>query len=191
MAYAVNNFGATTNLTNISEYLENVEHIPVKKQTISGYPSLLSNAKLLCRCPRFDLKSRRSLRGEEKYYLADPSIYRARNTNARVNYGPALENALYAHLLSKGYSVSVGRIGKLECDFIARKADAYSYVQVAMTVSDPEVERREYAPLLEDPGRVAALPVHTGPASQPARRRAPSEPDGFPEIGRGAVGNTT
>ncbi len=48
------------------------------------------------------------------------------------------------------------------------KGAAYSYVQVAMTVSDPEVEHREYAPLLEDPGRVAALPVHTGPASQPA-----------------------
>ena len=36
--------------------------------------------------------------------------------------------------------------GKLECDFIVRKGDEYAYVQVAMTVADPEVERREYAP---------------------------------------------
>lgn len=146
MAYAINNFGATTNLTNITGYLDNVEHVKVKKQTLSGYLELLSNAKLLYRCPRFDLKSKRSLRGEEKYYLADPVIYRARNTDARVNYGPALENALYTHLVSKGYSVSVGKIGKLECDFIVRKGDEYAYVQVAMTVADPEVERREYAP---------------------------------------------
>ena len=146
MAYAINNFGATTNLTNITSYLDNVEHVKVKKQTLSGYLELLANAKLLYRCPRFDLKSRRSLRGEEKYYLADPAIYRARNTDARVNYGPALENALYTHLVSKGYSVSVGKIGKLECDFIVRKGDEYAYVQVAMTVADPEVERREYAP---------------------------------------------
>lgn len=96
--------------------------------------------------PRFDMKSRRSLRGEEKYYLADLVIYRARNIDVRINYGSALKNALFIHLLSKGYSVSVGRIGKLECDFIARKGDEYAYIQVSMTVADPDVERREYAP---------------------------------------------
>lgn len=146
MAYAINNFAATTNLSNVVEYLRDVEHIAVKHQTLSGYLDLLENAKLLYKCPRFDLKSRRSLRGEEKYYLADPAIYRARNTDARLNYGPALENALFTHLLSKGYSVSVGRIGKLECDFIVRKGDEYAYVQVSMTVMDSKVEEREYAP---------------------------------------------
>ena len=146
MAYAINNFGATTNLTNIVDYLANAEGVTVKKQTLSGYLGLLENAKLLYKCPRFDTKSKRGLRGEEKYYLADPAIYRARNTDARLNYGPALENALFTHLLSKGYSLSVGRIGGLECDFIARRGDAYAYVQVSMTVADPQVEKREYAP---------------------------------------------
>lgn len=41
---------------------------------------------------------------------------------------------------------SVGRIGKLECDFFARRGDSYAYVQVSMTIASPEVERREYAP---------------------------------------------
>lgn len=146
MAYIINSFAATTNLSNVVNYLRDVEHIAVKHQTLSGYLDLLENAKLLYKCPRFDLKSQRSLRGEEKYYLADPAIYRTRNTDARLNYGPALENALFTHLLSKGYSVSVGRIGKLECDFIVRKGDEYTYVQVSMTVADPKVEEREYAP---------------------------------------------
>lgn len=44
------------------------------------------------------------------------------NTDARINYGPALENVLYPYLASRGYELSVGRIGKLECDFIARSA---------------------------------------------------------------------
>ena len=48
--------------------------------------------------------------------------------------------------LSKGHSVSIGRIGKLECDFFARWGDSYAYVQVSMTIASPEVERREYAP---------------------------------------------
>lgn len=146
MAYAINNFAATTNLSNVVSYLKDVEHIVVKHQTLSGYLGLLENAKLLYKCPRFDLKSRKSLRSEKKFYLADPAIYRALNTDARLNYGPALENALFTHLLSKGYSVSVGRIGKLECDFIVRKGDEYAYVQVSMTVADPRVEEREYAP---------------------------------------------
>ena len=96
--------------------------------------------------PRFDMKSRRSLRGEEKYYLADLAIYRARNIDVCINYGPAFKSALFIHLLSKGYSVSVGRIGRLECDFIARKGDEYANIQVSMTVADPDVERCEYAP---------------------------------------------
>ena len=41
-------------------------------------------------------------------------------TDNRINYGPALENIVYTYLRSKDYSVSVGRIGKLECDFIVR-----------------------------------------------------------------------
>lgn len=53
---------------------------------------------------------------------------------------------MFTHLLSKGCSVSVGRIGKLECDFIVRKGDEYAYVQVSMTVMDSKVEEREYAP---------------------------------------------
>ena len=111
-----------------------------------GYLRLLELAKVLYKCERFDLKSRRSLRGEEKYYLADLGIYYARNTDARVSYGPSLENVLYVYLRSHGYRVSVGRIGKFECDFICRRYGDYSYVQVAMTIADRAVEDREYRP---------------------------------------------
>ena len=56
---------------------------------------------------------------------------------------------MYIYAKSRGYSVSVGRIGKLECDFIVRKeAMQYSYIQVAMTIlSSKETEDREYRPL--------------------------------------------
>lgn len=71
---------------------------------------------------------------------------RARNTDARLSYGPSLENALFTHLPSKGCSVGVGRIGKLECDFTVRKGDERAYAQVSMTVADSKAEEREYAP---------------------------------------------
>lgn len=87
--------------------------------------------------------------GEQKYYLADLGFYFVTNTDNRINYGPVLENIVYIYARSKGYAISVGRIGKLECDFILRSGTAsYSYVQVAMTIMNSvETENREYAPL--------------------------------------------
>lgn len=146
MTYVINNYGAPTNLTNLVDHFNRVEGVPVKRETIAGYLRLLESAKVLYKCERFDLKSRRSLRGEEKYYLADLGIYHARNTDARISYGPSLENVLYVYLRSHGYRLSVGRIGKLECDFICRRHDEYAYVQVSMSIADRSVEDREYRP---------------------------------------------
>lgn len=126
--YLINNFGAPTNLKNLLAYFNDVEKIPIKRETLNRYIQILVDAKILYRCSRFDLKSRRSLIREEKYYLADPGFYFAMNTDARINYGPALENVLYLYLASRGYELSVGRIGKLECDFIARRRNAYAYI---------------------------------------------------------------
>ena len=93
------------------------------------------------------MKSRRSLQGGEKYYLADTGIYFARNVDATLNYGPLLENVTFTYLRSRDYAVSVGSVGKLELDFIARRTgDSYAYVQVSMSVADPGVEEREYRP---------------------------------------------
>lgn len=144
--YLITNFGAPTNLKNLLAYFNDVEKIPIKRETLNRYIQILVDAKILYRCSRFDLKSRRSLIREEKYYLADPGFYFAMNTDARINYGPALENVLYLYLASRGYELSVGRIGKLECDFIARRRNAYAYIQVSMSIADRGVEEREYRP---------------------------------------------
>lgn len=146
MTYVINNYGAPTSLTSLHDYFTKTERIAVERRTIAAYIQMLVDAKVLYRCERFDLKSRKSLRGEEKYYLADPGIYFARNVDVRLNYGPSLENALYIYLRSRGYKLSVGRIGKLECDFIARRRNAYAYIQVSMTIADRDVEEREYRP---------------------------------------------
>lgn len=147
--YVINNFGATTSLTNILSDLEEKQGVRLKRETLNRYLQVLEDAKLISKCTRFDVKSRKSLAGEQKYYLADLSLYFALNTDNRINYGPVLENIVYRYARSLGYEVSVGRIGKLECDFIMRGRDmGYSYVQVAMTIMASEkTENREYRPL--------------------------------------------
>ena len=144
--YVINNFGATMSLANIQSDLESKQGVKVKRETLARYLQILEDAKIISKCARFDLKSRKSLRGEQKYYLADLSFYFTLNTDNRINYGPVLENIVYRYALAQGCKVSVGRIGKLECDFILRNPEmGYAYVQVAMTImADRSTEEREY-----------------------------------------------
>ena len=146
--YVINNFGATTSLSNIQSDLECKQGVKVKRETLARYLQILEDAKVISKSTRFDLKSRKSLRGEQKYYLADLSFYFALNTDNRINYGPVLENIVYRYARAQGCEVSVGRIGKLECDFILRNPEmGYAYVQVAMTImADRSTEEREYRP---------------------------------------------
>ncbi len=146
MTYIINNFGATVSLGKIAEYFETQENIKIRTETLNNYLKILENAKIIYKCPRFDVRSKKSLRGEQKYYLADLGIYFSRNVDTRINYGPVLENIVYTYLFAKNYKISVGRIGKLECDFITRTGDEYRYVQVAMTIMNNDTEEREYKP---------------------------------------------
>ena len=149
--YVINNFGATTSLSNIQSDLESKRGVKIKRETLARYLHILEDAKFVSKCARFDLKSRKSLRGEQKYYLADLSFYFALNTDNRTNYGPELENIVYRYARAQGCKVSVGRIGKLECDFILRNPQmGYTYVQVAMTImADRTTEEREYRPFTQ------------------------------------------
>lgn len=146
--YVINNFGATTSVKGLTEALEK-NGIKITRATVSKYIQVLVDAKILYECSRFDMKSKKSLAGEKKYYLADLSFYFSQNTDNRINYGPVLENIMYVYARGFDYSVSVGRIGKLECDFILRNADGeYSYVQTSYTIMlSRETEDREYKPL--------------------------------------------
>ena len=148
-SFVINNFGSTISVSNIAEYLSS-ENIAVKEDTIYRYIEMLEKAKIIYKCSRFDLKSKQSMKTEQKYYLADLSIYYSMNVDGRINYGPVLENILFCYLKSKGYKLSVGKIGNLECDFIVRQnTDDYFYIQVAMTIAEQSTEEREYRPFMQ------------------------------------------
>ena len=146
--YIINNFGATTSINNICEELRKNGTV-IAKMTVSRYIKALIDAKILYECPRFDMKSKKSLSGEKKYYLSDLGFYFADNTDNNINYGPVLENMIYLYAKALDYSVSVGKYGKFECDFIVRGSDMqYAYIQVAYTIAQSKAtEDREYRPL--------------------------------------------
>ena len=148
MKYVINNFGSTASIQNITDDIIK-KGINIKRETVNRYINALISAKILMPCDRFDMKSRKSIMGEKKYYLSDLSFYYALNTDNRINFGPALENIVYTYAASMDYMISVGRAGKLECDFILRDNEMnYSYVQVAYTILESkETEDREYRAL--------------------------------------------
>ncbi len=145
--FIINNFGAVISIKNIYNYLKDEVRINVDRRTIKRYLDILEKAKIIYPCDLFDIKSKSVLKGEKKYYLADLSIYYLQNTDNRINYGPVLENVMYSYLMSKNYKLSVGYIGKLECDFIARaNYDDYFYIQVSKDIGNKDTEEREYRP---------------------------------------------
>ena len=154
--YIINNFGATISVPSLCEYLNKKNKTGISKITVYNYLKILEDAKIICKCERFDMKSKKSLNGSEKYYLSDLSFYFSRNTDNRINYGPVLENIIYNYLKSKGYSICIGKIGNLEVDFIIRNmSNDYSYIQVSRTIDNDNydedglnlTEEREYRPL--------------------------------------------
>lgn len=146
--FIINNFGATTSIKSLTDALVK-NGMKITRATVTRYIKTLVDAKILYECSRFDMKSKKSLSGEKKYYLADLSFYFSQNTDNRINYGPVLENIVFLYARSMNYVISVGRIGKLECDFIFRNRQGdYSYMQVAYTIMlSKETEDREYKPL--------------------------------------------
>lgn len=147
--YIINNFGSMLSASSIQKYYESI-NINIDVRTIEKYIQLLCDAKIIYPCESFDIKSKMSLSGEKKYYLSDLSIYFLYNTDNRINYGPVLENILHNYLISKDYNLSVGKIGKLEVDFIARyQNDNYFYIQVSKNIDDEKTVEREYRPFYE------------------------------------------
>lgn len=146
--FIINNYAAPISINNIVDSLRKNGNL-ISKATVSKYVQALLDAKIIYECSRYDMKSKKSIKGEKKYYLADLSFYYALNTDNQMNYGPCLENIVYIYARSHDYAVSIGRIGKLECDFILRDNDLnYSYVQVAYTIlASKETEDREYRSL--------------------------------------------
>ena len=151
-SFLLNNYSQTFSFSNLTDCLRK-EGLVFKDSTVRGYIEDIKKAKIVYECNRFDLKSKRSIRREQKYYLADLAIYFSMNTNNALNFGPSLENIVYLYLVSNGYQVSIGKIGNLECDFIARdKNQNYAYIQVTYSLQggSPEatkkLKEREYRP---------------------------------------------
>lgn len=149
--YMFDNIGNETSLRSIERGLKAAGY-NVSAPSIDVYLKGLLDSYLLYKCERYDIKGKKYLDSNAKYYVVDTGLRGTLLGQKNGDYGHILENVVYLELLRRGYKVSVGRIysaGKnLKVDFVAQKAGGQvEYYQVALYALEPTTLQRELAPL--------------------------------------------
>ena len=145
--YLLDNIGNLTSIRSIADTLES-SRMKADHKTIGKYVDALCKAFAFYRFRRYDVRGKRYLRSEDKYYLVDQSFRFARLGTKNMDYGRVLENIVAMELLRRGYEVYVGVLYKKEIDFVAIKQGEKLYIQVANNISEEKTFEREVSPLL-------------------------------------------
>ena len=119
----------------------------VSSHTVDNYLNYLVKSFILYKANRFDIKGKKYLESNGKYYLVDVGLRYFLLGSKYVDSGHILENIVFLELLRRGYEVYIGKIENYEVDFIAVKNGYYEYYQVSETVRDKATLERELMPL--------------------------------------------
>lgn len=145
--FLMDNVGNLTSIRSIADTLES-NRTKADHKTISKYIDALCKAFAFYRIRRYDIRGKRYLKSEDKYYLVDQGFRFARLGTKNMDYGRVLENVVAIELLRRGYEVYVGVLYKKEIDFVAIKQGEKLYIQVANSISERQTFDREISPLL-------------------------------------------
>ncbi|MCR4856086.1 MAG: ATP-binding protein [Erysipelotrichaceae bacterium] len=141
------NIGGQTNPSKLEKTFKSEQHVNITHNTIDAYLKYFEDAFFIRVANRFDLKGKKYLSADKKYYFTDIGL-----RNARVNFRQSeqthiMENIIYNELVSRGYSVDVGTLDivernkegnpvrkTLEVDFVARDGNKVYYIQSAFSL---------------------------------------------------------
>ena len=149
--------GTPTNPTKISNTFKSERGINYSNKTISNHIDYLAEAFLISKANRYDIKGRKYVGANLKYYFSDIGLRNARLNFRQQEPTHIMENIVYNELHIRGYNVDVGivdvfkknREGKrvhkqLEVDFVANQGSQRYYIQVAYDMTTEEKQTQEF-----------------------------------------------
>jgi predicted AAA+ superfamily ATPase len=156
--------GASTNVRRIANTFKSEAGIDIGPNTIARYLEHLQDAFIISEALRYDVKGRKYIGTETKYYFEDMGIRNAILDFRQIEFTHTMENVIYNELRRQGYTVDVGLVetfkrnaeGKavrsnLEIDFVVNRHDERIYIQSAYRLPDQEKIDQEQASLLHVP----------------------------------------
>ena len=127
---------------NIADYLTANQRTTTNK-TVEGYISALAESFVIYPVSRFDVKGKRLLQTQKKYYLVDVAFRRLLSDTVPSDYGRILENIVFLELKRRYDKVWIGKNREKEIDFVIKEREGYVYFQVALSVRDEKTKERE------------------------------------------------
>ena len=141
--YIISNIGNLFSINSIKKYLKS-DGRNSHPDTIMNYLLYASNAYLLYRVKRENIKKKEILKTLEKYYVVDVGFYNILVVDEDKDRGFLLENIVFLELLRRGYSMTIGNIDQNEVDFVCKRNGKKVYIQVSESILDEVTREREF-----------------------------------------------
>lgn len=167
--------GALTNPSKIANTFISERQMTYTNKTISNHISHLIDAFLISKASRYDIKGRKYIGANHKYYFTDLGLRNARLNFRQQEPTHIMENIVYNELLIRGYNVDVGfveiygqnkeqkRIHKqLEIDFVVNQGSQRYYIQVAYEMRSEEKQAQEFNSLRNIPDSFKKIVIVNG-----------------------------
>lgn len=145
--FIYDSIGSPISTKKISDTLTS-KGMSTSNHTVENYITSFLESFLIYKAERFDVKGKNLLARDYKYYSVDTGLRSyLLGKKSDKDMGHILENVVYLELLRRGYKVYVGKVDDFEIDFVAENREGIKYYQVALSVRDEEVLKRELRPL--------------------------------------------
>lgn len=146
--FVASNMGKALSPTNISTTLKQ-DGQTIHHTTVEKYLYYLTASFVFYKVNRFDLKGRKQLATQEKYYLVDMGLLHILTGKERTaDRGHILENVVYLELLRRGNKIWTGASRNSEVDFVCKtKTGDMAYYQVAWQITSEKTAEREFGAL--------------------------------------------